>query len=121
MSEHSAEKDAGLHTVTIEFDANGFGPSLKFECHAPETADCRNACHRSECEEGCYHPDHPREPLGFYNNVEWFTNGDDVETWIAGDTTSVTVPVEVSWQNTRYDGPEWRFGTRVTPPGEGRA
>lgn len=99
----------GDHTVTIEFDKVGMTPTLRFHCHAAADAECRNMCPQPECEEGCREAAevHPRESLNYCNNVEWFNNGDDVETWVYGGTTSVTVPVEVSWQGS--DDPEWRF------------
>lgn len=112
--------DPPTHSVTIEFDTVGISPSLRFICHADEGADCRTACPRSECEEGCVRPsEHEREPLDYCNNVAWFENGDDVATWIAGGSTSVTLPVEISWACKTHDGPEWAFSTGVPLPEEG--
>ena len=104
------------HRVTIEFDRDVWSPRLQFECHAGPDAACRTVCPESECEEGCYHPEeHSRVPVDYCNNVEWFHNGDEVETCISGGRTSITLPVEVTWQDTRYDGPEWRFANGGAP------
>jgi hypothetical protein len=97
------------HTVTIEFDRVGYTPTLTFKCHAPEDADCRNACPRSECEEGCVEPGkHETTPLDYCNVVAWLENTDDVETCIVGGSTEITAPIEIEWGGT-YDGPDWRF------------
>lgn len=99
------------HDVLIEFSTVGMTPLVRFVCRASQDAPCRSMCQNPECQEGCVAPgDHPRVRLASCNAVDWFENGDDVETWIAGGRTSVTLPVEVSWLG-GAEGPQWRFAS----------
>lgn len=119
MSQSTDNDAPAEHSVTIEFDSIGYTPTLRFQCHASEDADCRTMCPRSECEEGCFKPDsHTRVQIDYCNVVAWFENGDDVETWVAGGRTDVTLPIEVSWLG-GHDGPEWAFSNRVIPSAMG--
>jgi hypothetical protein len=113
MGETTQPETASEHEVLIEFSTMGMTPSLRFVCHANQDAPCRSMCERAECEEGCIGPgEHPRVRLPYCNAVEWFENGDDVETWVAGGRTSASLPVEVSWLG-GVEGPQWRFATKA--------
>lgn len=102
------------HAVTIRFDRIGITPSLRFSCQAGVDAECRTTCNASECEEGCVDPDgHTREPIDFCNVVAWLEGSDDVETYIAGGATEITVPIDYEWSGV-YDGPDWRFAETPT-------
>lgn len=110
--------ETAQHSITVEFDQLSIAPSLRFHCHAPKSSGCRTVCPESECEEGCVRPDqHKRVPIDYCNFVVWMGNVDDAENCIVGDSTSVTVPIEIAWGG-RWDGPDWRFAV-TTPPGQG--
>lgn len=104
------------HTITLEFEVDGYWPRLTFKCNAAADARCRNLCSRDECEEGCVDPDnHPREPLGYCNEVEWLSNNDEPGSCIAGERTAVTLPVDMVWENDPYEGPSWKFAPSLVP------
>lgn len=85
-----------FHSVTLTFDHNGM--TTKFECSAPEGADCRMACAEKCSDWPC---EHDLADYGTCIALEWFENDGGVETF-RGEKIVYSGPIEPAWDESGF-------------------
>jgi hypothetical protein len=107
-----------MHTLTVTFDRVGYIPVIEAHCTFGSEAPCRRWCGVAlygVCRERpgmCGHPTRG----GCLAVALMQQSSRDVETWLMGKTTSVTLPIEVDLRGEYGQEPVWRFADNAGVP-----
>lgn len=104
------------HFIHVYFDDRGW-LTVEWKCEADATADCRNFCDRTECQECCqdyeaHRPSwvstaDPATGTGYCNQILWLENGGTFDEMYNGPSTDVrSGPIELDWDGHCY---RWHY------------